>query len=173
MVPDVQPGVTVYTYSTKEGDFHAENIRIGNGEIFFDFISPLGNIKDIQLGVPVYVNIENGIAAMALAQIGGATPEEIKQAMPGFKGVDRRFDFKLKNDHIAFMSDYAHHPAEIKQSISSVRMLYPDKRLRLFSNLTCTHVLATSTKILQTACHCSTRLSCLTFIQPANNRLRV
>lgn len=129
LVPDVQPGVTVYTYSTKEGDFHAENIRIGNGEIFFDFISPLGNIKDIQLGVPVYVNIENGIAAMALAQIGGATPEEIKQAMPGFKGVDRRFDFKLKNDHIAFMSDYAHHPAEIKQSISSVRMLYPDKKI--------------------------------------------
>ncbi len=127
--PDVKEGVTVYTYSDKEGDFHAENIRIGNGEIFFDFISPLGNIKDVQLGVPVYVNIENGIAAMALAQIGGATAEEIKAAMPQFKGVDRRFDFKLKNDHIAFLSDYAHHPAEIKQSVSSLRMLYPDKKL--------------------------------------------
>ena len=68
---------------------HAENIRIENGEIYFDFISPLGNIKGIQLGVPVYVNIENGIAAMTLAQIGGATNEEIKQAMPGFRGVDR------------------------------------------------------------------------------------
>ena len=127
--PDVKEGVTVYTYSDKEGDFHAENIRIGNGEIFFDFISPLGNIKDVQLGVPVYVNIENGIAAMALAQIGGATAEEIKAAMPQFKGVDRRFDFKLKNDHIIFLSDYAHHPAEIKQSVSSLRMLYPDKKL--------------------------------------------
>ena len=127
--PDVKEGVTVYTYSDKEGDFHAENIRIGNGEIFFDFISPLGNIKDVQLGVPVYVNIENGIAAMALAQIGGATAEEIKAAMPQFKGVDRRFDFKLKNDHIVFLSDYAHHPAEIKQSVSSLRMLYPDKKL--------------------------------------------
>ena len=127
--PDVKEGVTVYTYSDKEGDFHAENIRIGNGEIFFDFISPLGNIKDVQLGVPVYVNIENGIAAMALAQIGGATAEEIKVAMPQFKGVDRRFDFKLKNDHIVFLSDYAHHPAEIKQSVSSLRMLYPDKKL--------------------------------------------
>lgn len=127
--PDVKKGVTVYTYSDKEGDFHAENIRIGNGEIFFDFISPLGNIKDVQLGVPVYVNIENGIAAMALAQIGGATAEEIKAAMPQFKGVDRRFDFKLKNDHIVFLSDYAHHPAEIKQSVSSLRMLYPDKKL--------------------------------------------
>ena len=127
--PDVKEGVTVYTYSDKEGEFHAENIRIGNGEIFFDFISPLGNIKDVQLGVPVYVNIENGIAAMALAQIGGATAEEIKVAMPQFKGVDRRFDFKLKNDHIVFLSDYAHHPAEIKQSVSSLRMLYPDKKL--------------------------------------------
>ncbi len=127
--PDVKEGVTVYTYSDKEGDFHAENIRIGNGEIFFDFISPLGNIKDVQLGVPVYVNIENGIAAMALAQIGGATAEEIKAAMPQFKGVDRRFDFKLKNDHIVFLSDYAHHPAEIKQSVSSLRILYPDKKL--------------------------------------------
>ncbi len=127
--PDVKPGVTVYTYSDKAGDFHAENIRIGNGEIVFDFVSPLGNIADIRLGVPVYVNVENGIAAMALAQIGGATAEEIKAAMPGFKGVDRRFDFKIKNDHVVFLSDYAHHPAEIKQSVSSLRMLYPDRRL--------------------------------------------
>lgn len=127
--PDVKEGVKVYTYSDKEGDFHAENIRIANGEIYFDFVSPLGNIKNIQLGVPVYVNIENGIAAMALAQIGGATAEEIKTAMPLFKGVDRRFDFKIKNDHIVFLSDYAHHPAEIKQSITSLRMLYPGKKL--------------------------------------------
>lgn len=127
--PDVQPGVTVYTYSNKEGDFHAENLRIGNGEIYFDYISPLGNINDIRLGVPVYINIENGVAAMALAQIAGATVEEIKAAMSTFKGVDRRFDFKLKNNHITLLSDYAHHPAEIKQSITSVRMLYPDRKI--------------------------------------------
>lgn len=84
--PDVQPGVTVYTYSTEKGDFHAENIRIDDGEIYFDYISPLGNITNVQLGVPVFVNIENGIAAMALAQIGGATTEEIKAAMPQFRG---------------------------------------------------------------------------------------
>lgn len=162
--------MTVYTYSTEEGDFHAENIRIENGEIYFDFISPLGNIKGIQLGVPVYVNIENGIAAMALAQIGGATNEEIKQAMPGFRGVDRRFDFKLKNDRIVFISDYAHHPAEIKQSISSVRMLYPDKKITAVSSLIYIHVLAISIKILQTVCHFSTKLSCLIFIRHANYR---
>ena len=127
--PDVQPGVTVYTYATDEGDFHAENIRIANGEIIFDLISPLGNIADIHLGVPVYVNIENGVAAMALAQIGGATAEEIRAAMATFQGVDRRFDFKIKNDRIVLLSDYAHHPAEIKQSITSIRTLYPDKKI--------------------------------------------
>ena len=129
LAPDVQPGVKVYTYSATEGDFHAENIRIGNGEITFDYLSPFGNIKDIRLGVPVYVNVENGVAAMALAQIGGATNEEIKAAMPGFRGVDRRFDFKIKNDRTVFLSDYAHHPAEIRQSVTSVRMLYPDKKI--------------------------------------------
>lgn len=127
--PDVKPGVTVYTYSVDKGDFHAENIRIQDGEIYFDYISPLGNIADIQLGVPVYVNIENGIAAMALAQIGGATPEEIKAAMPQFRGVDRRFDFKIKNSHIVFLSDYAHHPEEIRQSVTSIRRLYPDRKI--------------------------------------------
>lgn len=127
--PDVRPGVTVYTYSNDEGDFHAENIRIANGEITFDFISPLGNIADIRLGVPVYVNIENGVAAMALAQIGGATAEEIRTAMATFQGVDRRFDFKIKNDRIVLLSDYAHHPAEIRQSVTSIRTLYPDKKI--------------------------------------------
>ena len=129
LAPDVAEGVTVYNYSTDEGDFHAENIRISKGEIYFDYISPFGNIKDIQLGIPVYVNIENGIAAMALAQISGATAQEIKEAMATFNGIDRRFDFKIKNEHCVFLSDYAHHPAEIKQSVSSIRKLYPNKKI--------------------------------------------
>ena len=127
--PRLQEGVKLYTYSTEEGDFHAENIRIGGGEIFFDYVSPLGNIKDIQLGVPVAINIENGIAAMALAQLSGVTPEEIKAGMASFRGVDRRFDFKVKTDKVVYLSDYAHHPEEIKQSILSMRSLYADKKL--------------------------------------------
>lgn len=127
--PQLQKGVTLYTYSRESGDFHAENVRIGNGEIYFDYISPLGNIKDIQLGVPVAINIENGIAAMALAQLSGVDNDEIKQAMATFRGVDRRFDFKIKNDKVVFLSDYAHHPEEIKQSILSMRALYNDKKL--------------------------------------------
>lgn len=125
----VQDNVTVYSYSRNEGDFHAKNIRIGNGEIFFDLVSPFENIKDVQLGVPVSINIENSIGAMALAQIAGATAEEIKQAMASFRGVDRRFDFKIKNDHQVFLTDYAHHPEEIKQSIRSIKELYADKKI--------------------------------------------
>ena len=127
--PRLQEGVTVYTYSREEGDFHAENVRIGGGEIFFDFISPLGNIQDVQLGVPVAINIENGIAAMALAQLSGVENEEIKAGMASFRGVDRRFDFKIKTDKVVYLSDYAHHPEEIKQSILSMRALYEDKKL--------------------------------------------
>ena len=129
MEAHVQENVTVYSYSRHEGDFHAENIRIGNGEIFFDLVSPFENIKDIQLGVPVSINIENSIGAMALAQIAGATAQEIKTAMASFRGVDRRFDFKIKNDHIVFLTDYAHHPEEIRQSIRSIKELYADKKI--------------------------------------------
>lgn len=125
----VQENVTVYSYSRHEGDFHAENIRIGNGEIFFDLVSPFENIKDIQLGVPVSINIENSIGAIALAQIAGATTQEIKTAMASFRGVDRRFDFKIKNDRIVFLTDYAHHPEEIRQSIRSIKELYANKKI--------------------------------------------
>ena len=127
--PKVQKGVKVYTYSKEEGDFHAENIRIGNGEIFIDFVTPDEVIKDIQLGVPVSINIENGVAAMALCWLNGVTAEEIKSGMASFGGVDRRFDFKIKNDKVVYLSDYAHHPSEIKQSIISVRDLYNDKKI--------------------------------------------
>ena len=127
--PRLQEGVTLYTYSCDEGDFHAENIRIGGGEIVFDYVSPLGNISNIQLGVPVAINIENGVAAMALAQLSRVSNEEIRTGMASFRGVDRRFDFKIKTDKMVYLSDYAHHPEEIKQSILSMRALYGDKKL--------------------------------------------
>lgn len=127
--PRVQAGVTVYTYSREEGDFHAENIRIGKGEIIIDFVTPDTRINDIKLGVPVSINIENGVAAMTLAYLNGVTLEEIKRGMESFQGVDRRFDFKIKTDHLVFLSDYAHHPSEIKQSILSLRELYDGKKI--------------------------------------------
>lgn len=129
MKEDLQDGVTRYDYSRTEGDFHAENIRIGGGRIVFDFVSPLGNITDVELGVPVSINIDNGIAAMALAQIAGATGDEIRKAMKSFAGVDRRFDFALKNDRHVLLSDYAHHPEEIRQSILSIREVFNGRRI--------------------------------------------
>jgi UDP-N-acetylmuramate--alanine ligase len=130
MQPNTKEGVTTYTYSRDNGDFHAENVKIGNGEITFDFISPLGNIKGINLGVPVTVNIENGIAAMALAQLAGATEEEIRQGMASFSGVDRRFDFHVRTPQMVYLSDYAHHPEEIRQSVLSVKQLYEGRRVK-------------------------------------------
>jgi len=129
MCPDVQEGVTIYEYSRHEGDFHAENIRIGGGEIVFDFVSPKGVVKDVKLGVPVSINIDNGIAAMALAQLCGVSDDELRRGMESFCGVDRRFDFKVKTDKVVYLSDYAHHPNEIEQSVKSVRELYGDKKI--------------------------------------------
>lgn len=129
MKPNVQEGVKIYEYSRSEGDFHAENIVIDNGEITFDFISPLGDIRNVELGQPIPINIDNGIAAMALAQLNGCTESEIKYGMKTFGGVDRRFDFKIKNDNLVFLSDYAHHPKEILQSAKSIRELYKDKKI--------------------------------------------
>ncbi len=127
--PDLKPGVRAYTYGRESGDFRAENVRIGDGKIVFDLISPLGNIRGIDLGVPVSINIENGIAAMALAQLAGVEADEIRRAMATFSGVDRRFDFKIKTDRCVFLSDYAHHPAEIRQSILSIREVFGNRRV--------------------------------------------
>ena len=129
MQEDLQPGVRRYDYARHEGDFHAENIRIGNGRIVFDFISPIESIANVELGVPVSINIDNGIAAMALAQLAGAQATEIREAMKTFAGVDRRFDFALRTDHHVLLSDYAHHPAEIAQSVRSIREVFTGKKI--------------------------------------------
>ncbi|MBR4191655.1 MAG: UDP-N-acetylmuramate--L-alanine ligase, partial [Prevotella sp.] len=129
MKENLQDGVRRYDYSLNEGDFHAENIRIKNGEITFDFISPIESIKNVKLGQPIPINIENGIAAMAMAQLNGCNAEELKYGMKTYGGVDRRFDFKIKTDKLVFLSDYAHHPKEIYQSAKSIRELYKDKHI--------------------------------------------
>lgn len=129
MKADVRPGVKVYEYSLNKGDFHAENIKILNGEITFDFLSPIESIPDVVLGQPVPINIENGIAAMAMAQLNGCTANEIKYGMKTYHGVDRRFDFKIKTDKLVFLSDYAHHPKEIYQSAKSIRELYESRKI--------------------------------------------
>jgi len=129
MKANVQEGVKTYTYSRDAGDFHAENIIIENGEITFDFVSPVECIKGVRLGQPVPINIENGVGAMAMAQLNGCTAEELKYGIKTYHGVDRRFDFKIRNDRHVFLSDYAHHPKEILQSAMSLRELYKNRKI--------------------------------------------
>ena len=129
MKQHVKEGVKVYDYSRNTGDFHAENIRIENGTITFDFISPVENVKDVELGQPIPINIENGIAAMAMAQLNGCTAEELRKGMRTYAGVDRRFDFKIKNNRHVFLSDYGHHPKEILQSAKSLKELYGNRKV--------------------------------------------
>lgn len=129
MKEHLQEGVTRYDYALNEGNFHAENIHIENGEITFDFISPIESVSNIELGQPVPINVENGIAAMAMAQLAGCTAEELRYGMKTYGGVDRRFDFKIKNDKTVFLSDYAHHPKEIYQSAKSIRELYQNRKI--------------------------------------------
>lgn len=136
--PDAPDSVTTYTYSRDEGDFHAANIRRGNGTIVYDLIVPRdilpqGKVEDIEVGVPVEINIENSIAAAAATLLtGNVTPDDLRTAIASFMGPKRRFEFHLreKGEHgRVIIDDYAHHPDELKASISSVKALYPDRRL--------------------------------------------
>lgn len=129
MRDELQEGVRRYEYSRDAGDFHAANIRIEDGEITFDLISPLENVYDVELGQPIPINIENGVAAMAMAQLCGCTAAELREGMRTYAGVDRRFDFKIKTRDLVFLSDYAHHPKEIYQSAKSLREMYGNKKI--------------------------------------------
>ena len=129
VTPRVAPDVKILTYSETEGDMHAENIRISNGQIKIDFISPMGVIRDIELGVPVRINIENAIAAIGASLLVGVTESEIRRAMQSFGGIKRRFEFIIKEEPIVFIDDYAHHPHELGVAIDSIKTLYKDRKV--------------------------------------------
>jgi UDP-N-acetylmuramate--alanine ligase len=129
ITPVLQKGVKLYTYSMDEGDFHAENIRIKPGEIRFDFVTPNDRVADIKLGVPVKINVENSVGAMALAWLNGVTPEELRTSLSSFSGIYRRFNTIYKSEKVVYIDDYAHHPSELKAGISSIREMYPDKKI--------------------------------------------
>lgn len=138
IIPEIRKNVKLYRYSCHstpnassagKPDFYAQNIRIGGGEIFFDFVTPGTTINNIQLGVPVEVNIGNSVATLAIAWLNGVSDDELRRGMASFRGVERRFDFHLKSDAIVLIDDYAHHPEELEASISSIRKLFPNRKL--------------------------------------------
>jgi len=125
----------IYTYSADEkADFYADNIRVQDGEIYFDFHAPESCIvhsalciPNVKLGVPIWVNIENSVAAMAIAWLNGVSTEDIRHGVETYNGVYRRFNIHVKNDKVVYIDDYAHHPTELQASIRSIRKLYPER----------------------------------------------
>ena len=133
LVPRPPKGVRTYTFSRNEGDFHADNIRRGNGQIVFDFVYPGGVLHDVGLGVPVDINIDNAIAALGACWLTGDLDlEAARKAMASYPGVERRFQCHLRQkgpEGKVVIDDYAHHPDELSSSIKSIRSLYPDRHL--------------------------------------------
>lgn len=130
LTPRPQQGVRVYTYSRDEGDFHASYIRQGHGVISFDFVHPEGTVRNISLGVPVEINIENAVAALAACWLTGTfDAAKAREAIGSFLGAERRFQKVLDDGERIVIDDYAHHPDELRASISSIKALYPDRKL--------------------------------------------
>lgn len=130
-----RPGkdVRVFTFGREDGDFHAADIRRTPGRIVFDFVHPGGVIRDIELGVPVDINIDNAVSALAAVYVSGQLTDSLaREAMRTYPGVERRFQVHLRQpgpQGRVVIDDYAHHPDELRQSIASVRALYPGRRL--------------------------------------------
>lgn len=129
MQPRLAQGVRMYTYAKESGDFHADNIRAGEGRIVFDFVAPGACVRDVELGVPTDVNIENAVAAMAVAWLCGIEGDAMREAMQTFMGAKRRFEYWVREPQCVMIDDYAHHPDEIRATIRSARLLYPGRRL--------------------------------------------
>ena len=123
---DTKARIMTYSFGNSQADFHAAALeQTGH----FDLHYPGGVIKDCVVGLPGWVNIENGVAAAAIALTYGIDPQEIKKALASFSGVKRRFDLQVKNDRHIYIDDYAHHPEEISAALSSIRKAYPGMKL--------------------------------------------
>ena len=126
--PTVEPTLT-YTAHGIEADYYPWNVRHYGGNIFFDLRTPQGVFYDLQLSHTALYNVENAVAAAAVAMECGLNEHQLRAGLKTFQGVRRRFDYQIDSKELVFIDDYAHHPQEIAAAISSVRYLYPDKRL--------------------------------------------
>ena len=130
-VPLEGVGAMVYRYSYDSPcDFYAADIRPLEGGYFdFTLVHPGGGIPHCKVGVPGWVNVENAVAASAVALLHGVTPEALKEALASFSGVKRRFDIHVNTPECAYIDDYAHHPNEIRAAIGSIRNIFPGRRI--------------------------------------------
>ena len=127
---DTKAHLLSYSYDDTSADFHAGNIRVDEcGYFNFDLFHPGGVVRDCRVGVPGWVNVENAVAASAIALCYGLETEAIKAALATFQGVKRRFDIHVNRPGLAYIDDYAHHPNEISTAISSMRDIFPGRKL--------------------------------------------
>ena len=127
---DSRARILSYSYDNKEADFHAENIvRDELGCLHFDLVYPEGRIENMHCGTPGWVNVENSVAAAAVALCGGIAPEAIRKAVASFQGVKRRFDIHFNRPGCTYIDDYAHHPKELSSTIRAIREVYPGRKI--------------------------------------------
>lgn len=131
VTPQLKPTVRLFTYGVEDPscDFYADHITTEQHQIYFDFHTPQTTLTHIRLGVPVWINIENATAAMAMAWMNGVTENELRLGMASFQGCQRRFNIVLQTERVVLIDDYAHHPDELEASIHSVQRLYPERTL--------------------------------------------
>ena len=128
----LQAGVRYAEYSsTEESDYYATNIRIGDGTILFDYVARAEGIvlRDMEPGVPAPINVDNAVAALTICLLNGCTEEELRAGLKSFGGAKRRFDFYIKRPDLVLMDDYAHHPDEVRASLSSVAQLFAGRKV--------------------------------------------
>lgn len=127
---DTGARIFTYHYEDRDADFHAENIRLDSlGHYSFDLVHPEGVIRDISPGALGWVNIENSVAAAAVCLGYGIAPEAIKKAIGSFSGVQRRMDVHVNRPGLTYIDDYAHHPQELATAISSIRGIFPGRKI--------------------------------------------
>jgi len=127
---DTKAKIHTYHFDDPAADFHAENIRRGElGHFTFDLVYPRGVIRDITPGIPGWVYIENSIAAAAVCLVHGTDPEAVRHAIGTFRGVQRRMDVHVNRPGLTYIDDYAHHPQELATTISSIRGMFPGRKL--------------------------------------------
>lgn len=127
--PKVADNVNIQTFGIEQGDFQSKNIRVEDGYFVFDYQSPIENMEGLQFTLPGHHNVENATVAIAIAQTLGVTADNIRKALLNFKGIQRRFEFRVRTNERVFIDDYAHHPSELKAAIHAARTLYPNKKI--------------------------------------------